>query len=151
MLYRVTVNKRYMPPELLYLEDPTQDDRAAIAAPLFTYNLAKGPPPDARPVAIVLRDEHGHTAGGLWGKTVYDWLYVELLSVPEHMRGQHLGADLMQRAEEIARQRGCVGAWLDTFAFQARAFYEKLGYRTFGELADHPRGSARYFLMKRFS
>lgn len=140
-----------MPPEVLYVEDPTQDDRAAIAAPLITYNLAKGPPPDARPLVLLLRDEHGHAAGGLWGKTVYDWLYVELLSVPESMRGKHLGADLMHRAEEIARQRGCVGAWLDTFAFQARAFYEKLGYQTFGELADHPRASARYFLMKRFS
>jgi GNAT superfamily N-acetyltransferase len=140
-----------MPPELFHVEEPTQDDRAAIAAPLIAYNLAKGPPPDARALAIVLRDDQGRVSGGLWGKTVYDWLYVELLSVPESMRGQHLGADLMRRAEEIARQRGCVGAWLDTFAFQARGFYEKLGYHTFGELADHPRGSARYFLMKRFS
>jgi GNAT superfamily N-acetyltransferase len=140
-----------VPPELLYVEEPSQDDRAAIAAPLFAYNQAKGPPPDPRPLVLLLRDEHGHTAGGLWGKTVYDWLYVELLSVPESMRGKHLGADLMHQAEEIARQRGCVGAWLDTFAFQARAFYEKLDYQTFGELADHPLGSARYFLMKRFS
>lgn len=140
-----------MPPELLYLEEPTPDDRAAIVAPLLTYNRAKGPAPDARPLALLLRDDHGVTAGGLWGKTVYDWLYVELLSVPESMRGKRVGADLMQRAEEIARQRGCVGAWLDTFAFQARGFYEKLGYQMFGELVDHPRGSARHFLMKRFS
>ena len=28
--------------------------------------------------------------------------------------------------------RDCRGAWLDTFSFQARGFYERLGYRLFG-------------------
>jgi GNAT superfamily N-acetyltransferase len=55
----------------------------------------------------------------------------------------------MRRAEEIALDRGCIGVWLDTFAFQARGFYEKLGYSLFGQLDDHPRESARYFLKKR--
>ena len=55
----------------------------------------------------------------------------------------------MQKAEQIALEHGCVGVWLDTFAFQARPFYEKLGYTCFGQIDDHPRGSARYFLQKR--
>jgi hypothetical protein len=57
----------------------------------------------------------------------------------------------MRAAEAVAIERGCIGVWLDTFAFQARPFYERLGYSVFGELRDHPRNSARYFLMKRFS
>jgi hypothetical protein len=40
--------------------------------------------------------------------------------------------------------------WLDTFSFQARPFYEKLGYEVFGQLEDYPRGHSRYFLQKRF-
>ncbi|MDR8726188.1 hypothetical protein FEQ05_01456 [Burkholderia pseudomultivorans] len=35
-----------------------------------------------------------------------------------------------------------------TFQFQARPFYEKLGYVRFGELADYPLGHARIFLKK---
>jgi hypothetical protein len=45
-------------------------------------------------------------------------------------------------------QRGCHNAWLDTFEFQARGFYESLGYECFGELPDYPKGHARYFMKK---
>jgi GNAT superfamily N-acetyltransferase len=86
--------------------------------------------------------------GGLWGRTGYDWLFVELLFVPESMRGRGVGTDLMRRAEREAAARGCHGAWLDTFEFQARGFYERLGYECFGELQRYPVGSARFFLKK---
>ena len=135
--------------DLLTLEDPTPDDRTAILAPLVDFNLRNAAPPNLRPVAILLKDQDGNTTGGLWGKSIYDWLFVELLAVPEAARGQGVGAALMRRAEEIAIERGCIGIWLDTFAFQAQGFYEKLGYSVFGQLDDHPKGSVRYFLSKR--
>jgi GNAT superfamily N-acetyltransferase len=136
--------------QLISLDDPTSEDREAIVAPLRVYNHDKGPPTERLPVAIVLQDEHGQTIGGLWGSTVFDWLHVDLLVVPESMRGQDVGTALMREAETIAKERGCVGAWLDTFAFQARGFYERIGYSVFGEIPDHPVNSARYFLSKRF-
>lgn len=136
--------------ELHAIEAPDAADREAIATPLRAYNQAKVPSLRIQPLVIALRDEHGHTVGGLWGETALDWLHVDLLAVPESMRGQDVGTALMQRAEAIARERGCVGAWLDTFAFQARGFYEKLGYEVFGDIPDHPVGGARYFLRKRF-
>lgn len=43
----------------------------------------------------------------------------------------------MKRAELYAVERGCTNAFLDTFSFQARPFYEKLGYRVFGILENH--------------
>jgi hypothetical protein len=45
---------------------------------------------------------------------------------------------------------GCTDAFLDTFSFQARGFYEKLGYRVFGGLDNHPAGHQHYFMTKRF-
>lgn len=136
--------------ELHPIEAPVAADREAIAAPLRAYNLSKVATIEIKPLAIALRDADGHIIGGLWGETALDWLHVDLLAVPESLRGQDVGTALMRRAEAIARERGCVGAWLDTFAFQARGFYEKLGYQMFGEISDHPVGSARYFLSKRF-
>ena len=56
----------------------------------------------------------------------------------------------MLEAERIARANGCVGIWLDTYEFQARGFYEKLGFEVFGSLKDHPVGHRRFFLRKRF-
>jgi len=136
--------------ELREIEAPGSADRDAIAAPLLAYNQSKVPTLDIQPLVIALRDGQGQVVGGLWGETALDWLHVDLLAVPESMRGQDVGTALMQRAEALARERGCIGAWLDTFAFQARGFYEKLGYTVFGEIADHPVGGARYFLHKRF-
>jgi hypothetical protein len=54
----------------------------------------------------------------------------------------------MRRAESEAAARGCHSAWLDTFEFQARGFYEELGYCCVAELPDYPAGSARYFMKK---
>lgn len=101
--------------------------------------------------AIFLTDaESGaHTGGGVTGYAVYDWMYVQFLAVPPRLRGQGVGRALMQRAEAFGRERGIIGIYLDTFEFQSRGFYEKLGYSLFGQIEDHPRGLHRYFLQKR--
>lgn len=130
------------------LSDAGDDSvRTAIGRPLVAYNNAQTGISDHRPLAVMIR-EQGAVVGGLWGRTGYSWLYVELLVVPESLRGQGVGTTLMERAEAEAAQRGCRGVWLDTFSFQARGFYEKLGYRCFGELHDYPPGHARYFMTK---
>lgn len=43
----------------------------------------------------------------------------------------------------------CVGKWLDTYEFQVRGFYEKLGFEAFGTLDDHSVGQKRFSLRKR--
>ena len=53
-------------------------------------------------------------------------------------------------AEGEARARGCTRAWVRTFRFQARGFYERLGYRVVGELVDYPPGEALYWMRKDF-
>ena len=84
----------------------------------------------------------------LFRSTAFGWLYIELLFIPEDRRAGGLGTRLMRRAEEEAIKRGCHHAWLDTFNFQARGFYEKLGYRVFGTLENYPVGHSRLFMTK---
>jgi len=122
--------------------------RKAIVAPLIAYNQAKTGRNDVHPLVLALEDDDGAVVGGLWGRTAYGWLFVELLVIPESLRGRGFGTELMSRAESEALARGCHGAWLDTFEFQARGFYERLGYTCFGELKDYPPGSGRYFMRK---
>lgn len=102
-----------------------------------SFNLVVRAPGEAVPV------------GGLNGSFFYGWMYINLFHLPEALRGQGLGRALMERAEAAARARGCTGIWLDTFSFQARPFYESLGYRLFATLEDCPPGHARHYLMKR--
>ena len=132
-------------------EDASNELRQAIVDQLGEFNAANGYPPDARTVALTVRDNAGKMVGALWGKTVYGWLFVEFLIVDEEVRGHDFGARLMGAAEEIAAGRGCVGAWLTTFSFQARGFYEKLGYSAFAELENSPADNVRIFMRKRLS
>jgi GNAT superfamily N-acetyltransferase len=132
-------------------ETPAPETRTALAEALLAFNEGMLGPPDIRPLVLLLRapGEDG-VIGGLWGRTSFGWLFVELLYVPDALRGHGLGADLLGRAEAEARRRDCIGAWLDTFSAAARGFYEKQGYRPFGEIGDYPPGHARHFLCKRF-
>jgi ribosomal protein S18 acetylase RimI-like enzyme len=96
-----------------------------------------------------LRDEQGQIVGGLLGQLLYSWLRIEILAVAEQYRGQDWGQRLMEEAERRAVEAGCHSAWVDTFSFQAPGFYQRLGYRVFGELPDYPAGQTRLFLCKR--
>ena len=139
-----------MRPEIVVTDKPEASDREAILAGLIADSEGKAGSGHFTPLAILLRDPgSGATIGGLWGHTLYNWLFVELICVPPELRGQDMGTELMSRAEAIARERGCVGARLDTFEFQAPGFYEKLGYTRFGRIDDHPRGYSRFFMQKR--
>lgn len=122
--------------------------REQIVAPLVQYNESKAGPSLYRPMVIALRSAEGKVVGGMWGDTGYDWLYTQLLVVPAELRGRGVGTRLMELAEEEAVARGCHSAWLDTHEFQARPFYERLGYVCFGELPNYPNGFSRVFMRK---
>ena len=113
------------------------------------YNIASTGQADWYPVAFFLRDEAGEVLGGLLGEIWAGWFHIRTLALAAPARGQGFGRELMQRAERYARERGCTNAFLDTFSFQARPFYEKLGYRVFGVLEDHPAGHQHFFMTKR--
>jgi GNAT superfamily N-acetyltransferase len=117
---------------------------------LVAFNDAAAGPHNFRPLTLsVRRPGEAEVAGGLLGRTQFGWLFVSLLFLPDDLRGRGLGAELLRRAEDEARARGCVGAYLDTYSFQARGFYEKQGYAVFGAIADCPPGHTRFFLSKR--
>lgn len=101
-------------------------------------------------LVLPIRGDDGMVAGGFWGATTFRWLHVQMLFVPEPLRGQGVGAGLMATAEAEARERGCLGAHVDAFSFQAAGFYRKLGYAPFGVLHDFPPGHDRVFFSKRF-
>ncbi len=106
-------------------------------------------PAAPRLLVIPLRDRRGHITGGLWGSTAFEWLQIHMLVVPEALRGRGVGAGMVATAEREAVARGCRGANVDTFSFQAGPFYQRLGYQPFGVLPDCPPGHHRIFLSKR--
>jgi GNAT superfamily N-acetyltransferase len=111
------------------------------------YNLSEMQS-DYCPLTILLEDAAGRVVGGLHGKTEWGWLYVETLAIQEAYRDRGYGKRLLAMAEQEALARGCHDAYLDTFSFQARPFYEKLGYEVFAALENFG-GHTKYFLRKK--
>lgn len=132
-------------------QNPTPEDREAILAPLRAYNVAQAGEGKSELLALLVRNDQGEILGGLYGRFFYQWLFIELLSVPEQARGEGMGSKLMNMAEELAREKECLGIWLDTFDFQAPEFYKKLGYSELGQIVDYPPGHKRFFFQKRLT
>jgi len=128
---------------------PGDDVRQFVVNGVDNFNIAATGLPAYFPVNVLLRGEDGDVLGGLLGQLWGGWLQIVYLWVAEPYRGQGFGAQLMQTAEIYARRRGAIGATLETHSFQARPFYERLGYTVFGTLEDYPPGHAKHFMSKR--
>ncbi len=130
--------------------DPDPSLRAKILEPLDRYNDAAAGPGRWGLLAVAVRGEDGAGVGGLWGRTGYGFLFVELL-VLGPARGLGLGRKVMELAEAEAKRRGLLGIWLDTWTFQAPDFYPKLGFVECGRITEYPPGHDRIFYVKRFA
>jgi len=135
--------------EIVQTTDSPAEVRDLILEMIHQSNEEEFGPSNMQMLRLFLRGEDGQILGGLWGRTVFKWLYVELLAVPEKLRGRGLGRELLARAEAEARQRGCIGAWLETYSPRSRRLYEACGYTLFGSMIDCPPGGARSFMSKR--
>jgi GNAT superfamily N-acetyltransferase len=133
---------------------PDFRDRAALLQQLANANLASGGPGGHRNIAVIVRDpDSGEAISGVWGTTLYGWLFIELLYVAQPDRRQSLGSRLLTAVEDAAHENGCAGSWLTAYAFQAPGFFEKNGYERFAGLGSAPlpgsAGDHRIFLYRK--
>jgi len=69
-------------------DEPPPHERDMLATALLAYNKTLLGPPGIHPVAVLIRSQDdARLLGGLWGRTSSRWLFVELLFIPEAMRG----------------------------------------------------------------
>ncbi len=86
--------------------------------------------------------------GGLEAIIRADELYISRLAVEAGYRKIGLGSQLMDRAELYARKAHLFRLMLGTTAFQARGFYEKLGFEVILCRRDEPLGFESYKMIK---
>ena len=135
-------------PTLELTESPSAADLTALTDGLTAHSLEATGAPAHKPLAVFARDADGRVVGGAQGRLNWNWVDVSLLWVDEPLRGRGLGARLLAALEDAARARGCRASHLETFTFQARAFYEKQGYEVFAVLEDYGPGCERIYLRK---
>lgn len=136
-------------PAFVETESPSPEAYDALLAELRRFTTRAVGAPDNSDFALLIRDaETGDPIGGLWAQSRWGGFHIDMIVVPESLRGQGVGTHLMQAAEAEARRRRCRHMWLDTYSFQARPFYEKLGFTIFGQLEGPAPIHPRFFMMK---
>lgn len=133
--------------KIVVSDNPTPADEAFVIDNLWQHN-AKITPVDIHPLFLTLRDEDNRIMAGLVAKTWWGALEIQYLWVSDAIRGQGKGRDLLTKAEQEAKRRGCHMAYVDTFDFQAKGFYEKSGYSAYGKLGGYAHTHTRHYLAK---
>jgi len=139
--------------ELKVVFDPLPSDSLSrfVTESLSSYNIAATGQESWYPVGFFLKSGRGEWLGGLLGNLWGGWLHVTHLWVSAPARRLGHGTRLLQAAEHYAVERGCFASTLETASFEARPFYEKLGYEVFAALEDYPPGHTKYYLRKQFA
>ena len=128
--------------------DGNERDIQEIHEMLREYNRSHREASQSVPIGVFLEDGSGRKLAGLTGETFGNWLCIQYLFVSERLRGQGIGSKLLEAAETEAGKRGCKYAFVDTFSFQAPAFYKNHGYREVFTLEDYPYTGKRHYYTK---
>jgi len=136
-------------PRVAVTDAPDARVEAAIGEGLRRFNAQQSGIDDSRPLAVVVSDpDTNEVLGGITGRTSLGLLFIDLVFLPDALRGDGLGSRILKLAEDEGRRRGCRAAMLYTISFQAPGFYARHGWRVFGEIACDPPGTSRIFMTK---
>jgi len=123
-------------------------DAAVVDDGLGVSNSAAAPIEDVRPLSCFARAPDGPVVGGAVGRTWGECCELQQLWVDPQHRHAGAGTRLVRLFEECARSRGCRTFYLETFSFQARPFYERLGYAVKHEIHGFAPGVVKYYMVR---
>ena len=129
-------------------DDVPRDDAAVVDDGLGRANETAAPLHEVQALACFARRDGGEVVGGAIGRTWGTCCELQQLWVDPVHRRQGIGAGLVRRFEQRAASRGCTSFFLETFSFQAPAFYESLGYRAATEFRGFPHDIVKYVMAR---
>ena len=132
----------------LRLENTESQKSQIIGDLIRSYNRSKREAAESEPLNIYVEDDRGELMAGLVAETFGNWLEIEYLFVKEDLRAQGIGSQLLQQAESEAKKRNCRFAFVNTYQFQAPAFYQMHGYKEVFTLKDYPYTGQRHYYQK---
>lgn len=77
-----------------------------------------------------------------------DALYIDVLWCDEHYRKKGIGTKIMSMIDGVAINKRLPKIFVDTYAFQAQAFYQKHGFYCIGTIPEYLLGHNRIFMRK---
>lgn len=104
--------------------------------------------PGIVPFSVFIQDQSDKVFGGVSGALVYGSLYVGSLFVDKSLRGQGWGTKLMEQAEKFGTLNGARFITINTMDWEAKPFYEKLGFHVEFTREGYDDGSKMFMLRK---
>lgn len=95
--------------------------------------------------------DKGSFVGGVQGIITEDSMYVSRLVVIDSYKNQGMGRNLMLKIEDKAKELGLYSMNLGTVEFQAKNFYEKIGYSVILTKENDPKGYKSYTMIKKLN
>ena len=77
-----------------------------------------------------------------------DALYIDVLWCNEQYRKQGIGTKIITMIDDVAKNKRLPKIFVDTYEFQAQAFYEKHGFYCIGTIPKYLKDYDRIFMRK---
>jgi GNAT superfamily N-acetyltransferase len=95
----------------------------------------------------LVRDANDRLLAGARAIVRFGAVEIRGLWVDGSLRGKGVGRTVVMAVENHSAVLGARMALLDTYDFQARPFYEKLGYQCFATF-EYPNGAKRFYMSR---
>lgn len=136
--------------DLQALVDETNDEniKNIIKQGVLAFNQPYFGMQEAKPFTIYIIDGNKSILGGLYGWHFDKYIRVDMTWVDENYREKGFGKKIFQKLDEYAHLKRCKYIQLDTFDFQAKPFYEKMGFECMGTIPKWVEGHDCHFMRK---
>ena len=126
---------------------PSSEELQFLDDKLYEFNRGQTGQDDGQLFAFLIRNDQQEIVAGLSGWTWAKACEIRTLWVHPAWRGHGYGRSLLGSAEQEARLRGCKVILINSYSFQAPAFYQKCGYQLAWQLSDFPPGHHYCYLV----
>ncbi len=134
--------------KISYEKEPNEKDLEFISNNLDQNTFNKTGLEKSGEFALFIKDGESKLYGGLSAKLFYGCLYIDELFVAKDIRGKGFGTHLIERAEEIGKENDCNFAAVNTMEWEAKGFYEKVGYKLKYTESGYANNSKLHYLVK---
>ncbi len=134
--------------EVIIDESENPASRAIIKSGVIEYNkrfLGEWKP---SPFSLFIRNAEGNIIAGVCGDYIHIYTRINWTWVHEDFRSRGIGRRAMLAVEDFAKEKGCRYIQLDTMDFQAKLFYQKLGFWVVATLPNWIKGHDSHIMRK---
>lgn len=134
--------------QIEFTKSPREKDVQALTNGIASYAKEMRGLTPVEPFGFFSKDPHGVILAGCNGIIFYGSMFIDQLWVDKKLRHQGIGTQLMQKAEQFAKDSSCTMITVHTMDWEALDFYKRFGFKIDLERAGYANNSKMFFLRK---